>query len=139
MVSGSDDGSFRIWDLRRFQPDGFVAQYNWHTKPITSIEWSPHDESSLAVSCADNSVTLWDFSVEEDAEGVPVQTNITLPPQLMFVHQGQVDVKEAHWHPQIPGVCGTTALDGLNIFKPSNIGATEEIAEPDGRNMQDAY
>eukprot|EP00967_Tisochrysis_lutea_P043894 scaffold53066_cov33-Tisochrysis_lutea.AAC.2 len=43
-----------------------VALFKWHRGAITSIEWSPHESSTLAVSGADNQLTLWDFALEDD-------------------------------------------------------------------------
>ncbi|CAB1115020.1 unnamed protein product [Ectocarpus sp. CCAP 1310/34] len=129
LASGSDDGSFKIWDLRAFGSGEPVAQFRWHKAPITSIEWHPTDESMLAVSGADNQLTVWDLSVEADDEAAAGMAGAggggaagglkDLPPQLLFIHQGQTDIKELHFHPQIPGVIMSTAADGFNIFKPA--------------------
>lgn len=122
MASGSDDGSFSIWNLRMlkvcidsevkdwwlffFSPlikgvggwwcwvaythfflikveessslafhdkydifilfqedDAVVAHFEYHKHPITSIEWSPHESSTLAVSSSDNQLT-WDILLQ---------------------------------------------------------------------------
>lgn len=64
---------------------------------------------------------MWDLSVEPDEDEAPITSadkHITaVPPQLLFVHQGQKDVKELHWHPQIPGMVISTASDSFNVFK----------------------
>mmetsp|Transcript_43318 Transcript_43318/g.97908 ORF Transcript_43318/g.97908 Transcript_43318/m.97908 type:complete len:511 (-) Transcript_43318:122-1654(-) len=122
LASGADDGTFKIWDLRSFGGASAdpVAHFRWHRKPVTSLEWHPSDESVVAVASEDDSITVWDMSVEEDAVASSSGgESVELPPQLLFVHQGQSSIKEVHFHPQIPGLLMSTALDGYNVFKPN--------------------
>ncbi|CAN1275258.1 Protein HEAT STRESS TOLERANT DWD 1 [Linum perenne] len=138
LASGSDNGAFSIHDLRALQTDSsgvtsVVAHFSYHKHPITSIEWSSHESSTLSVSSADNQLTIWDLTLEKDEEEEAefraetkeeVNAPSDLPPQLLFVHQGQKDLKELHWHAQIPGMIMSTASDGFNILMPSNIQTT---------------
>jgi len=130
LLSGGDEGGIKTWDLRQVKGDSNinptpVAAFFWHTAPITSVEWHPTEDSIFAASGSDDQVTLWDLSVELDDEEVThkeVQAaGKEIPPQLLFVHQGQRDVKEVHWHPQIPGVMISTAMDGFNVFKTISV------------------
>lgn len=95
---------------------------------ITSVEWSHHESSILATCASDDQLAVWDLALERDPEeeaALAAQTNALapadLPPQLLFVHSGQHNMKEVHWHPQIPGMLVCTAEDGFNIFKPANL------------------
>lgn len=128
LASGCDDGSFKVWDLRSIRKGCTpLAHFTYHSGPITSIEWAPHDESVIALSSADNQLTVWDLSVEADdtaggAQGLAPGSDPALaeyPPQLLFIHQGQFNMKELHFHPQIPGALASTAENGFNIFKPA--------------------
>eukprot|EP01117_Protostelium_nocturnum_P009830 TRINITY_DN3505_c2_g1_i2.p1 TRINITY_DN3505_c2_g1~~TRINITY_DN3505_c2_g1_i2.p1 ORF type:complete len:353 (-),score=121.07 TRINITY_DN3505_c2_g1_i2:18-1076(-) len=124
MASGDDDGSFKIWDLRSLKSAGntceSVGHYEWHKDQITSIEWDPNDDSVLAVAGGDDQLTIWDLSVEKDDETETVKTSgEEIPPQLLFIHQGQTDIKELHWHKQIPNTILSTSEDSINLFKPS--------------------
>lgn len=97
-----------------------LAHFTYHKQPITSVTWAPHDESVLSISSADNQVTVWDLSVEADEDtGAEAALTAEYPPQLLFIHQGQYNVKEVHFHRQIPGLIVSTAEDSFNIFKPA--------------------
>ncbi|KAJ1915743.1 Ribosome assembly protein rrb1 [Mycoemilia scoparia] len=141
MASGCEDGSFAVWDLRTWstnpqtQKPSPVATFKWNAGPVTSIEWDPTDDSVLALSGADDQLTIWDLSVEQDTEQQQQQkqndkVNVMIgpdgqprqvPPQLLFIHQGQQNIKELHWHPQIPGSIVSTAATGFNVFKTISV------------------
>ncbi len=134
LASGADSGDFSIWDLRSWpaatknkKTPEFAASFSWHQAPVTSIEWHPEESSVLAVSGADDQISIWDLALERDEEDeVLMGTNakgeeIEVPPQLLFIHQGQKSVKELHWHSQAPGVILSTAFDGFNVFKTFNM------------------
>lgn len=127
LASGHDDGSWSVWDLRNFTnaTPSPVANYDFHKSPVTSISFNPLDESIIAVSSEDNTVTLWDLAVEADDEEISQQRKELkelhdIPPQLLFVHW-QRDVKDVRWHSQIPGCLVSTGGDGLNIWKTISV------------------
>ena len=65
-----------------------AASFQWHRDAITSIEWHPTDSSVLAASGADDQLTIWDFSVEQDTEeDMNDGDTLEVPPQLLFIHQ----------------------------------------------------
>lgn len=119
VATGADDSTFCTWDLRKM--NNSINSSDWHRGPITSIEWSPHDSDVLVVSGEDNQITLWDWSIINDSEEenlVMEQMDGTkVPTNLLFVHQGQRDIKEVHFHPQYQGTIISTSLDSFNIFK----------------------
>jgi len=136
LASGGDEGGIKIWDLRSFKGVSTpapvpVASFTWHSAPITSIEWHPTEDSIFVAAGADEQITLWDLSVEQDDDeagaatkeivGADGQKLRDVPPLLLFVHQGQKDVKEVHWHVQISGAVVSTAADGFNIFKTISV------------------
>ena len=148
ILSGGDDGAVKVWDLRYVRKGGSaggdsstckpVATFKHHQQPITSVEWHPTDGTVFAAS-SDDQITLWDLAVEADADaavqdgsgedagdGGEVKTEddkevAKLPPQLLFIHQGQKEVKEVHWHAQLPGVLISTAMNGFDIFRTISV------------------
>lgn len=128
VASGGDDGFLHIWDLRQFQTKKPIATFKHHTDHITTVEWNPRDATVLASGGDDDQIALWDLAVEKDIdqEGQEMDTHNNddlqkLPPQLLFIHQGQKEIKELHWHPQLPGVILSTAHSGFNIFRTISV------------------
>ncbi|XP_067935012.1 glutamate-rich WD repeat-containing protein 1-like [Watersipora subatra] len=117
ILSGGDDGLIKVWELRQFKTGKPVALFKHHTSAITSVAWHPTDGSVFGASGADNQITLWDLAVEQDDEA----EQLDVPPQLLFIHQGQSDIKEIHWHKQCPGVMISTAHSGFNVFRTISV------------------
>ncbi len=132
LASGDDKGEFRIWDLRMLNPStqdqknfDSITRIRWHTQAITSLQFEPGEDSVLAVSSEDNKLTIWDFSVEVDESAQQQSADEEIPPQLMFLHQGQANIKELRFHPYYREMLLTTAEDSYNIFRP-NLEADED-------------
>ncbi len=136
LASGSDDGCFKIWDLRYSKT--CMSELMWHNEAITSIAFQPTEESVLAVSSADNRISLWDFAVEPDDNEMGKEEEI--PDQLMFLHQGQEDVKEICFHPIYWEMLISTSNTGFHLFKPNlkdeaDEGDDEENEEEDEKKI----
>lgn len=128
IASGADDGSIKVWDLR-YPKELPITHVKWHQDSITSLQWQPSDEWTLAAASADHRVSVWDFSVENNEQEMNEDFNV--PEQIIFIHHGQEDVKELRWHPIYKDVLLTTAHTGFNIFKPAinDDAASEENSE----------
>lgn len=129
ILSGSDDGYVKVWDLRQLEKCMIpVAKFN-QNHPITSVEWNPNEDTVFASSTEEDKLVIWDLAVENDDENVEMkeEDNVEnrngsaqdeiVPDQMLFVHQGQCETKELHWHPYHNGLIMSTALTGINIFK----------------------
>ena len=127
IATGADDGEWAVWDLRQWKPStgagnaggaapgksSPVASFKFHKEQITCVNWHPTDDSIVMVAAGDNTVTLWDLAVELDDEESRDTAGVSdVPPQLLFVHYMD-QVKEGHWHPQIPGCVMATGGSGF--------------------------
>lgn len=103
--------------------------FQFHKGAITSIEWHPTEAGIFLASSEDNTTSLWDLGLEQDADTTAEAATADgdneeeekLPVQLLFLHSGQDEVRESHWHPQIPGLIVSTALDGFNVFRTISV------------------
>ncbi len=109
-----------------------VGVLKHHSRPITSIEWNKNDSTVFAACGEDDLLTIWDLAVEKDEEAEKAMekdenesdngiNTDDLPSQLLFIHQGQKEMKELHWHSQIPGLIISTAHSGFNVFKTISV------------------
>ena len=127
FASGGDDNTFKVWDLR-YITEPPITEIKWHTGPINSIMWDPFDESQLAVCSEDNRLSVWDFSVEPDEKKLFDNYNNEIPQQLVFLHQGQINLKDVKFHPVFKNMLISSAENGLNLFRPN---FTDEASEDD--------
>ena len=118
FASGGDDNTFKVWDLRYIN-ESPITEIKWHTGPINSIMWDPFDESQLAVCSEDNRLSIWDFSVEPDEKKLFDNYNKEIPQQLVFLHQGQINLKDVKFHPVFKNMLISSAENGLNLFRPA--------------------
>ena len=131
LASGGDDNTFKVWDLRYIN-EAPITEIKWHTGPINSLMWDPFDESQLAVCSEDNRLSVWDFSVEPDEKKLFDNYNNEIPQQLVFLHQGQINLKDVKFHPLFKNMMISSAENGLNLFRPN---FSDEPSEEENEKM----
>lgn len=131
IATGSDDCSVKIWDPRFMtNSNSTIANIQYHKEPITALCWDPLSPCQLSVTSEDNRLSIWDFSVEPDENKVKdLSSNKEIPDQLVFLHQGQENLKDVKFHPYYQDMLLSTAENGINMFKPNF--DEDEIEEED--------
>lgn len=130
LASGHDDGTFSVWDMRSWKPNppsapadpgAPVAHYDFHKAQITSLQWHPSEDSIISVCAGDNTLTLWDLSVEfDDEESKDTADARDVPASLLFVHFSE-GVKEGRWHPQMEGCLACTGAEGFGVLRTISV------------------
>lgn len=142
LLTGGEEGSVRLWDLRNTQTP--LKAFQYHKESVTSVRFSPNEPTVFASLSSDGSAAIWDYDIEASGAGdagevvEAVSSHYSestrraldaLPPELVFLHMDLDDPKELAFHPQIPGCIAVTDLSGLQLFKPINVG---HVYEDDG-------
>lgn len=138
IVTGDDAGQLCLWDLRNTASPAGVFPY--HSQSITSVKFSPNDPSLFAATSDDGVLSIWDHEIEnEDVEIVGADTFTTetvsqinqLPKELLFLHMNLQEPKELAFHPQVSGAMFVTDANGIQLFKPINVGIEYDEIEKD--------
>lgn len=79
-TGGESSGIINIWDMR-MQKD-FINDLNYHKKPVTQIEWSPHHEYLFMSSAEDGEIFVWDQS--KNGEEQARHDYQDGPPEMIF-------------------------------------------------------
>lgn len=77
----------------------------------------------IAVASEDNRLSIWDMSVENEEEDPEI------PNELMFLHQGQSEIKEIKFHPVYFEMTVSSSIESINLFKPNYEPPEEDNAE----------
>ena len=86
VVSGSSDGTVRLWDL---QGNPISKPFQGHTNSVTSVAFSP-DGQTVVSGGNDNTVRLWDL--QGNAIGAPFQGHTDTVFSVAFSPDGQTVV-----------------------------------------------
>lgn len=121
ICSGGDDGVIKVWDPKYISnSESTIAKIEYHKGPITALSWDPISPCQLSATSEDNRLTIWDLSVEADEKKYKdINNNDYIPDQLVFLHQGQENLKDVKFHPYYKEMLISTAENGLNMFRPN--------------------
>ena len=138
LVTGDDVGQLCLWDIRNTAAPAGVFPY--HSQAITSVKFSPNDPSLFAATSDDGVLSIWDHEIENDDVEIADADAFTteavsqinqLPKELLFLHMNLQEPKELAFHPQVSGAMFVTDANGIQLFKPINVGIEYDEIEKD--------
>lgn len=94
LLSGSADGSVKLWDLRK---KACIKTFTHHSGKVQVVQWNPH-EANIALSASyDKSAQVFDCTTGA----------------LLFQLKLSGDAEQAKWSPHSPRMCAFTDESGL--------------------------
>lgn len=116
FATGGSDNAVVLSDLRNL--DIRLHTLLGHSKMVTTLQWSPHDDRVLASSGPDRRVILWDISKVGEEQSQEDQEDGA--PELLFMHGGHTNgVSDFSFHEKYPWTIASVSEDNIcQIWQP---------------------
>lgn len=96
LLSGSQDGTMRLWDIR--DPNNCKVVFDGKNEPIRDVHFSPFYSNYFAAAFENGNIEIWD-----------IRKNSSYERKLSATHQGPVLC--IRWHPEDKNILSSGGRD----------------------------